>query len=149
MFSRNHKVVAACLLAIAAIHASSIFAASGFQVEVNVTDALLKNPHSKLWKQDPSAGSPDYKYLVVGRRPDGAVMVLYRQPDLTNERKIRLSGALFKCGIKRDWPILFIDSAADVKKQLEHPFLDDPSHEGISFMEGSDVAIVYQAVCGG
>lgn len=142
-----YKAVGLSMLALAVSPVNSVFATEGFRVEVNVTDALLTDRHSQVWKQDPSAVNENYKYLVVGRRSDGAVMVLYQQPGIKDETKLFLSGTLFKCGVKKDWPIYQIDNAADVKKQLEQPLLDDPRREAWPISEGTNVAVVYDAVC--
>jgi len=142
------KELLACITATMVLYANVVSAAPGFQVDVNVTDALLKDRHSKVWKQNPSAVNELYKYMIVGRRPDGAVMVLYQQPSSMNPKKIFVSGDFFKCGVKQDWPIFEVDGANDVNNLLKKPLLDDASNISMPISEGADVAVVYHAVCG-
>lgn len=121
-------------------------AAPAFKPKVQVTDALLQNRTSKIWKQHPWTDDPGYQYLVAAQRPDGAVAVLTRvwHPD---SKTLSIIGNFMKCGVHKIWAIP-LPNAAAFNAQLAHPDIDDPQVGGFPLVDESANDVLYHAGCG-
>ena len=119
-------------------------AAPSFVPTVNVTDALLKDGHSKVWKQHPGFNDPDQKYFIAARRSDGAIAIVTRS--VYDPKNVSLLVYFIKCGVPKDFSSI-ITNAATFNAALAHPAIDDPSAASLPIEEGSAMNDLYQSVC--
>lgn len=118
--------------------------------KLNILPKEIFDLKSKEWKPFPNKDSFNFThanefYSVIGKRSDGTLMVLVRQPSTEHPGKTVYTGSYLKCGVLADVPF-FSQDAKGLEKELAEPSAD-ASELRMVFDKTSGSYDIYSLVC--
>jgi hypothetical protein len=141
--------LAALALALAGGAVSTASAAGGpFKALVPPTEVF--NLKSAAWKPFPEKPSFVFthegeSYLVAGKRDDGTLMVIVRQPSSERPGEVFYVGSYLKCGVMADVSF-FPSDAASLEQELAEPSADN-TESRMGFDATMGMHDLYSLVC--